>query len=198
MSTDLDRYWRTFKPDHEAAPRQPVAAVKLNSPTGVAFTLVREAIGKDPHGDSLGIAALAWCLWTEAGWIGYIGSNIHVTGIVDGSLKTFGPIRSRRALTATSRYRTVEAYRCWLTDGKSPDYARVNARGNGLMYASYVHVIRELSRIGWTLSSGYAARNQDSRAMWRRVRATTGIEVVRSRSKRREFAFIISSDEPSA
>lgn len=189
----LRRYARTYSPDHEVSPRAPVAAVDLVSPTGVHFTLVREAL--EPIGDGpTGIRALAWCLWTEAGWVGYLGSNVQTNSTANDELRPFRAIPSRRSPRAFNRWSTVEAYRCWLTDGTHPEFASVMARGHGLMYTAYVQIIRELSMIGWTLSSGYTARNAQSRALWERIRGTPGIEVVRSVAQRREFGFVTPPD----
>jgi hypothetical protein len=187
---ELDRYWRTVKPDHEVAPRQPVSAIELISPAGTPFTLVREEIELPDPNSGRRAAALAWCLWIDAGWIGYIGSNVPLDahGRV---LEPRGRITARRSLAATNRYQSVEAYRCWLTDGRREEFAPVNARGQGLMYAAYACIIRDLSEMGWTLSSPYRARNKVSRAMWDRLRAIPDIEIVRSRVLRREFAFFL-------
>jgi hypothetical protein len=173
ISLSLGAYWRAFKPDLEAGPREPVYAVGLVSPKGVPFVLVREAIGADHVGQMI-----ACFLWRDSACVGFLGATLTGDPFGGGA-----PLRSRRGLDVK---RTVAIWRSHITTGGGGeskeclhDFARLPSRGLGLAFASYVEIVRQLSVHGWALRSKPSARNSYANALWHRLRATTGIEVVR-------------------
>lgn len=181
----LSAYRRTFRPDHEAAPRDPIAAVHLTAVGGEQFVLVREAPGEDAFG-----RMFAWFLWREDACVGFIGTNVATR-----SGDPFGPgvpLVSRKDLHPKRR---VDVVRCYLTDGTGTGmgkhFSPIPSRGLGLMTAAYLQVIRDLSTHGWALASNPRARiSEESRRLWARLAATPGIEIVQKRIPRRhDFAF---------
>lgn len=183
----LEYYSRNFTPDLEVRPREPVFAIGLVSTKGVPFVLVREAIGGD-HVSS----TLAWLIWRENACVGYVGTTLGTCDpFLDGE-----PLGSRRALNV---FRRVTIWRSLIVDGTGSGtggdvLARVPSRGLGIMSTAYVEIVRQLSTHGWALRSNPKARTADANALWSRLRATPGIEVVRSRIENgevREFAFML-------
>lgn len=188
VSGSLASYYRAFKPDHEAAPRPPVAAVALTAAGGVPFVLVREEAARDAFGQML-----AWFLWRGNACVGFLSGNI-APGL--GS-----PFVSGRAYAARAEFRLgrqVNVVRCYVTDGAGKGmgegFAPIASRGLGLMTAAYLQIIRELSGCGWALASNPAARiSEASRRLWQRIAATPGVEVVEKRRPvRRDYAFMLA------
>ncbi len=174
----LSAYRRAFRPDHEAAPRAPVAAVALTALGGAPFVLVREASAADAYG-----RMLAWFLWREDRCVGFVGANV-----ADPRADPFAagaPLTTRKALRPERR---VTVVRCYLADGTGAGmgehFAPLASRGLGLMTAAYVEIVRSLSEHGWALASNPAARTDAARRLWARLAAAPGIEVVRTRAPR--------------
>lgn len=193
MSRSLDTYRRTFTPDLEVAPRDPVCAVDLVSPKGVPFTLVRES----PSAPEAVTRDLAWLIWRGDACVGYVGGNL-VSRYVDPFLRPSAPYTSRRQLKVG---RAFAIWRTHIVDGTGQGtgagvLARVPSRGLGIMTGAYLEIIRQLSCVGWSLRSNPRARSADARALWARIASAPGVEMVRSRAAAapgREFAFMLAA-----
>jgi hypothetical protein len=156
------------------------------SAKGIPFVLVREAIGSDHVG-----SMLAWLVWRDDACVGYVGATLPAENPFAGG----APLAGRKAL---SLYRAVAIWRSHIVDGTGSGHgahvlARVKSRGLGIMSAAYVEIVRQLSEHGWALRSTPKARSEDAKALWRRLRSTPDVEVLRRRAAGdvREFAFMM-------
>lgn len=191
----LATYRRDFTPELEAAPREPVDAVDLVSAKGIPFTLVREASGVDHVG-----RMLAWLVWREDACVGYIATSVQgLPPSADPFDRTAAaaPPRTRRDF---SPWRVVAIWRSLIVDETGLGtgagvLARVPSRGLGIMNAAYADIVRQLSERGWVLRSNPHARSPDAKRLWKRLAATPGVQVVRSRVRAgspHDYAFMLA------